>query len=236
MPATVLHTSPLDTLGRRITSGELPEGSVLTLDGIGAEFGVSRTVAREVMRMLEGLGLVRSSRRVGIVVLGMDSWQVLSPRVIEWRLEGEGRVQQLRTLTELRHAVEPLAAAGAARNASPQVRAELLTIAARMRELGEAGEGNHEEFLTLDVHMHELLLRSSGNELFGALADVVAAVLAGRTSLGLMPARPKPSALAAHEAVARAVAEGDAEAAEAAMESIVDEVQNALVANDQPGS
>ena len=40
----------------------------------------------------------------------------------------------------------------------------------------------------------------------------------------------------AHEAVARAVAEGDAEAAEAAMESIVDEVQNALVANDQPGS
>ena len=109
MPATVLHTSPLDTLGRRITSGELPEGSVLTLDGIGAEFGVSRTVAREVMRMLEGLGLVRSSRRVGIVVLGMDSWQVLSPRVIEWRLEGEGRVQQLRTLTELRHAVEPAA-------------------------------------------------------------------------------------------------------------------------------
>lgn len=233
VPAAVLHTSPLDILGRRITSGELPEGAVLTLDGIGAEFGVSRTVAREVMRMLEGHGLVRSSRRVGIVVLGMSDWQVLSPRVIGWRLEGEGRVQQLRTLTELRHAVEPLAAAGAARNANPEARAELLAIAHRIHELGEAGEADHEEFRTLDVRMHELLLRSSGNELFGALSDVVAAVISGRTVLGLMPSFPDPAGLAAHGAVARAVAAGDAEAAQAAMFVIVNEVQAALIAGDK---
>jgi len=234
VPAAVLHTNPLDTVGRRITGGELPEGAVLTLDSIGAEFGVSRTVAREVMRMLEGLGLVRSSRRVGIVVLGIDSWLVLSPRVIGWRLEGEGRVQQLRTLTELRHAVEPYAAAGAARHAGPEIRAELLTIAHRMRELGEAGEGDHEEFLALDVRLHELLLRHSGNELFGSLSEVVAAVISGRTALGLMTSTPNPEALIGHEAVARAVAAGDAEGAQAAMTAIVNEVQTALVAADQP--
>ncbi|QJW35556.1 FadR/GntR family transcriptional regulator [Cellulosimicrobium protaetiae] len=226
MATTVLHTTVLDALGRRITSGDVLPGAPLTLESIGSEFGVSRTVAREVMRLLEGLGLVRSKRRVGLVVLGMDEWNVLDPRVIRWRLEGPGRDPQLRTLTELRHAVEPLAAAGAAVHATDDERAELVAAAARMRMLGEAGD--LEEFLALDVRFHELLLRASGNEMFGALAGVVAAVLSGRTHLGLMPASPVPEALDQHEAVARAVADGDARAAEAAMAAIVGEVRAAL--------
>ncbi|WP_353708246.1 FCD domain-containing protein [Cellulosimicrobium sp. ES-005] len=226
MATTVLHTTVLDALGRRITSGDVPAGSPLTLESIGSEFGVSRTVAREVMRLLEGLGLVRSKRRVGLVVLGIEEWNVLDPRVIRWRLEGTGRDPQLRTLTELRHAVEPLAAAGAAVHATDDERAELVAAATRMRMLGEAGD--LEEFLALDVRFHELLLRSSGNEMFGALAGVVAAVLSGRTHLGLMPASPVPEALAQHEAVARAVAAGDPRAAEAAMAAIVGEVRAAL--------
>jgi DNA-binding FadR family transcriptional regulator len=224
----VLHGPVLDALGRRITGGALPAGSSLTLDGIGAEFGVSRTVAREAMRLLEGVGLVRSGPRVGIVVLPHDAWNVLDPRVIEWRLAGPGRASQLRSLTELRQAVEPLAAACTARGATAAVRDELVGIARRMRELGEAGKGDGEEFLALDIEMHELLLRSSGNELFSALADVVAVVISGRTHLGLMPAYPEPEALDAHEAVAAAVARGDGPAAEEAMARIVREVRGAL--------
>jgi DNA-binding FadR family transcriptional regulator len=229
MSSPALHSAVLDALGRSITSGDVAPGTPLTLEAIGAEHGVSRTVAREVMRLLEGLGLVRSRRRVGIVVLPMESWNVLDPRVIRWRLEGPGRDRQLRTLTELRHAVEPLAAAGAARHASPETRDELVDLATRMRVLGEHGDLT--EFLALDVRMHELVLRSSGNELFGALAGVVAAVLSGRTHLGLMPASPVPEALDQHEAVARAVAAGDPEAAEAAMAAIVGEVRRALTEN-----
>ncbi len=226
MSSPALHSAVLDALGRSITSGDLAPGTPLTLEAIGAEHGVSRTVAREVMRLLEGLGLVRSGRRVGIVVLPMESWSVLDPRVIRWRLEGPGRDAQLRSLTELRHAVEPLAAAGAARHAPAETRDELVDLATRMRVLGEHGDLT--EFLALDVRMHELVLRSSGNELFGALAGVVAAVLSGRTHLGLMPASPVPEALDQHEAVARAVAAGDPEAAEAAMAAIVGEVRRAL--------
>jgi DNA-binding FadR family transcriptional regulator len=224
----VLHSPVLDSLGRRITGGELPAGTALTLDGIGAEFDVSRTVAREAMRLLEGLGLVRSGPRVGIVVLPHDAWNVLDPKVIGWRLDGPGRASQLRSLTELRQAVEPLAAAGAARGASAAVRDELIAVAHRMRALGEAGQGDGEEFLALDIQMHTLLLRASGNELFCALADVVAVVISGRTHLGLMPAYPEPEALDAHEAVAGAVAVGDAHAAEEAMARIVREVRGAL--------
>lgn len=224
----MLHSPVLDSLGRRITGGELAAGTALTLDGIGTEFNVSRTVAREAMRLLEGLGLVRSGPRVGIVVLPHDAWNVLDPRVIAWRLDGPGRASQLRSLTELRQAVEPVAAAGAARGASAAVRDELLALARRIRALGEAGKGDGEEFLALDIQMHELLLRSSGNELFSALGDVVAVVISGRTHLGLMPAFPEPEALDAHEAVAAAVARGDERAAEEAMARIVREVRGAL--------
>lgn len=180
-----LHNSVLDTIGRQITDGELPAGHVLTLERIQQRFGVSRTVARETMRLLESIGLVVSRRRVGITVQPPSSWQVFDPRVIWWRLSGQGRDAQLRSLTELRIAVEPLAAGAAARGASAAERRRAVELAAAMRKTGEAGE--LEEFLELDIAFHALLLGASGNEMFAALIDVVAVVLRGRTTLGLMP-------------------------------------------------
>ncbi|WP_367128816.1 FadR/GntR family transcriptional regulator [Saccharothrix sp. HUAS TT1] len=227
-----LHTSVLDTIGLEITSGDLAEGRVLTLDGIQERFGVSRTVARETMRVLESMGLVTSRRRVGITVQPTSSWQVYDPRLIWWRLAGPHRDAQLRALTELRIAVEPVAAARAAWNASAKERDRLVDLAARMRQLGESGE--LEKFLEVDIAFHSLLLESGGNEMFAALQEVVAVVLSGRTTLGLMPERPVPSALDLHEEVAKAVASRHPEAAELAMRALVAEVRDAVVPVNGP--
>jgi DNA-binding FadR family transcriptional regulator len=223
----VLHDELLDGLGREIAGGSTAPGTVLTLDRIRTRFGVSRTVAREAMRLLESMRLITSRRHVGLVVRPPDEWDVYSPRLIRWRPDGPQRANQLRSLTELRIAVEPIAAGAAAAAAGAREGAELVAIAARMRQLGEAGLLS--EFLELDIEFHCRLLRASGNEMFGALTDVVAEVLRGNTEHGLMPAHPKEEALAAHEVVAAAVLAGDAEAAEAAMAHIVDEVRRALV-------
>lgn len=222
-----LHSTVLDTIGLEITCGELPAGHVLTLDRIQERFGVSRTVARETMRILESMGLVRSRRRVGITVQPAESWNVFDPRVIWWRLSGSGRDAQLRSLTELRIAVEPLAASAAARSASGEQRTHVADVAARMRTLGEAGK--LDEFMELDIAFHSLLLRASGNEMFGALADVVAVVLRGRTQLGLMPHQPVPEALDLHEEVAHAVADGRGADAEHAMRQLLAEVRDAML-------
>ena len=100
-------------------------------------------------------------------------------------------------------------------------------LADRLRSLGEAGR--LVEFLDVDVAFHSLLLRASGNSMFGALEDFVAEVLAGRTHHGLMPAHPVPAALDAHEGVAHAVRDGDPLAAERWMRELVTEVRAALV-------
>jgi DNA-binding FadR family transcriptional regulator len=232
--AEVLHSSVLDALGQEITGGVLQPGSVVTLDRIQKRFGVSRTVARETMRLLESMQLVTSKRRVGLVVRPVVEWDVFDPRVIRWRLQGSEREAQLRSLTELRAAVEPVAAGAAARYATEHDRARIVELAAQMRAHGE--DGAREVFLDLDVEFHGLLLRASRNEMFASLTGVVTEVLAGRTRHGLMPDIVRPEALVAHETVARAVHDGDAAEAERAMTAIMAEVREALsVLDDLPG-
>lgn len=227
----MLHDELLDALGRDIADGTTPPGTVLTLEQLGARFGVSRTVAREAMRMLESMRLITSRRRVGLVVRPREDWDVYAPRLIRWRLDGPQRAEQLRTLTELRIAVEPIAARAAAVAAAGDD--ELVAMTVRMRELGEAGR--LAEFMDLDIEFHARLLRASGNEMFAALTDAVAEVLRGRTEHGLMPPHPEEEALAAHEAVAAAVRDGDPVGAQDAMQRIVDEVRRALAAGAPAG-
>ncbi|MFT0848368.1 FCD domain-containing protein [Actinomycetaceae bacterium L2_0104] len=222
----LLHHNISRKLGIEIIDGEWEAGASRTLEEIQSRFNVSRTVAREASRQLESMGLLRTRRRLGLIAQGMDHWNVLDAQLIDWRLHSKGREAQVHTLTQLRLAVEPAAAESAARFASIHTRAQLLPLASEMRRTGEAGQLT--EFLAYDIEFHSLLLRSCGNELFAALSDVVAVVLQGRTELGLMPAQPKPEALAGHEAVAQAVFQGDAKAARLAMEGILQEVHEAF--------
>jgi DNA-binding FadR family transcriptional regulator len=221
-----MHERVLEAVGIAVASGSLPPGSRLTLEGLQQEYGISRTVARDTMKVLESMNLVYSRRRVGIVVQERSLWNVYDPKLVRWRLASDNRAEQYSSLTELRIAVEPIAAAGAARRASAAERAKLLSLAADLRRLGEAG--NLEGFLAADIEFHRLLLHSCGNEMFTALEGMVAEVLTSRTKQGLMPFKPRNEALQAHEDVAAAVAGGDAVRAETAMHHILDEVRNAM--------
>jgi DNA-binding FadR family transcriptional regulator len=233
-PAPVLHHEVLDQLGTRIASGAFRAGSTLTLAGLAAEFGVSRTVVREAVRVLESLGMVESKRRVGVTVQPIQSWQVLDLQVIRWRLAGPGREDQLRALTEMRMAVEPIAARLAAANASTESRLRLVELAGRLRALGEIGEGAADEYLRADIDYHCLLLEASGNEMLAALRGVITEVLSGRTALGLTPAWPAPHSLDDHETAARAVAAGDADLAERHTRAVVMEVFTELDGDEPP--
>lgn len=221
-----LHSSVLASLGTRIVEGELAAGTVITLEWLSQEFGVSRTVAREVVQVLSSLGLVESRRRTGIRVLGRECWDQLDPLVLRWRLAGSRRAEMLAQLSQLRAAIEPRAAALAATRADEAQRARVVELAGLLEETGSRGDLN--TFLEHDVEFHRLLLVASGNDLFAGLGDVVEEVLRGRTEHDLMPVQPKPEARRLHEMVADAVAAGKPELAEAAMTAICAEVLSAM--------
>lgn len=233
MAAPSMHTGVAEALGRRIAGYELVAGSVVSLASIEQEFGVSRTVAREAMRLLESLGMLTARRRVGIIVTDESEWNVLSPKVIEWRLAGPGRDAQLRTLLDLRVAVEPTAARLAAAYATDDERARLIELATRLKEMGERGLGETDEYLTTDVTFHQTLMRASGNEMLAALTGVVEAVMVGRTRLGLSPHNPVAEVLEHHETTARAIFERMPDAAEVCARSLVTRVRLELVQPDQ---
>lgn len=216
---TSLHSRAVEDIGRRIVDGRLAAGSIVLADQLAIELGVGRSVVREAVRVLQSLGLVAPVRRLGIRILPSAQWRVLDPQVITWRLATPSQGAQLRSLTELRSAVEPMAAELAASQATSADGGELLQTAASMRSVGRSGD--LAAFLELDIHFHSLVLRSSGNEMFAAMDGMVAAVLRGRTELGLMPSRPHEEALQWHVDVADAVHGGHAPAARSSMELIM---------------
>ncbi len=107
--AVPLLSHVLDEIGAEIVTGVIKTDQRFTLQDISVRFGISRTVAREAMRALEQMGMVMSSRRVGLTVLPMSEWNVFDQQVINWRLAGEkSRGPQLHSLNQVRLAIEPL--------------------------------------------------------------------------------------------------------------------------------
>ncbi|MGD9957907.1 FadR/GntR family transcriptional regulator [Nocardioides sp.] len=220
------HGIVLTALGSRIASGDLAPGQVLTLEDVGSTYAVSRSVAREAIRVLESMRLVTSRRRVGITVLPRERWNVFDPRVIRWRLDAGDRAEQLLSLSELRRGFEPVAAALAAERANAH---HCRILAAAVSDMVMHGRsGDLESYLLADKVFHRTLLEASGNEMFRALDAVVSELLTGRTHHGMMPSQPKPEAIALHDEVARAVRLQDAPAAEKAMRAIIDEAADAV--------
>jgi DNA-binding FadR family transcriptional regulator len=227
-----LHDSLLRTLGAAIVSGDYPAGQVITLDGVGAQHKMSRSVVREAVRVLESMGMVESRRRVGVTVQPAQKWNVFDPRLIRWRLESGDRTAQLLSLSELRRGFEPAAAALAARRADPH---QCRIMAAAVSDMVVHGRsGDLDAYLLADKIFHQTMLEASGNEMFRALNGVVAEVLAGRTHHGMMPDIPNPAAIDLHDEVARAIRMRDEAAAERAMRAIIDEAASAVTEEFSP--
>ncbi|MDP4332269.1 FCD domain-containing protein [Curtobacterium sp. A7_M15] len=209
----------LDGLGGAIVDGTLPTGHRDSIDGFVTRTGSSRSIVREAVRVLVGLGLLSAGRRVGLRVRPPSEWDVLDPRVVGWRLAGPDRGVVLGELRALRRAVEPVAAAAAAGRASDAShRADLEALLAAADRLAAAtGRDDAAPFLQADREIHRLVLELSGNAMYARLHRVVARALDDRAGI-----RPGVHDVGLHVRLARAVASGDADGAARAMTAIID--------------
>lgn len=221
-----LHHSVLTRIGQDLVRGQLSPGDVLSMEQLEERYGVSRTVVREVVKVLESIGVATSRRRVGVTFRPEGEWEALSPVIIHWRLSGPQRLDQLREVSELRRGVEPQAARLAAQRAGDGEIAALRAAARGMEETGP--KGDLRTYLQHDLDFHTTLLTASGNALLARLAPFVAEALTGRTDHDLMPTVPDRRAIAWHLAVVEAIAEGRPELAEDSMRLIVSEAQEAM--------
>lgn len=210
-------------VGSAIAAGDLPPGKTFTLGDLAQRWSISRTVAREVMRALEQLGMIAVSRRTGMTVLPLNNWQVYDRSVIAWRLQADGaREAQLASLNDVRLGVEPIAARAAAEKASPRERDALIKLAVRLKRLEEKPSQRVGEELETDLRFHATILEASHNEMFAALAPSLLAILKGRSIYGSRKRDPIAGTAHLHMRLARAISDGLAAAAEDLARAILD--------------
>jgi len=100
----------VDTIGRRIIAGQYEAGGRLPIEAaLCNEFGVSRSVLREAIKILMSKGLVVSKARVGTQVTSKKRWNMLDPYVLGWIIEVMPENQFLDMLFEVRLGIEPMA-------------------------------------------------------------------------------------------------------------------------------
>ncbi|WP_377590208.1 FadR/GntR family transcriptional regulator [Pseudochelatococcus lubricantis] len=169
-----LHASLLNQLGQRILRGELQPGAPLpNVEDWSAAHNVSRTVMREVIRVLAGKGMVESRPRTGTRVRPRSEWNFLDPDILAWRYGSTVDIADARALFELRRAIEPAAGELAAQRASAAQIAELKEHFALMEQYADDGE----RFAEPDLAFHQLILRMTGNELIGSLGTLTKAAV-----------------------------------------------------------
>jgi DNA-binding FadR family transcriptional regulator len=209
----------LDALGRAIVTGEYDDRRFPTEDELTARYAVSRTVTREAVKMLTAKGLLKARPRAGTMVQPPSAWSVFDPDVLRWLLERNFSLDLLRHFNELRIAIEPQAAALAARSSAEAARR---TIEAGLKRM-EAAEQGADDTLEADIAFHIAVLEASDNPFFLQFRDMVATAL--RTSIRFTNRFTGRSAdVAAHRAVLTAIEAGDPRAAHGAMAAIIDEV------------
>lgn len=229
-----LHGQVFDTLGRRIVTGEFPEGAILDVEGLETEFRVSRTVVRETLRGLATKGLLDARPRVGTFVLPRHQWNLLDTDVMRWRGDAGPSVRLQSELDELRRLIEPWASRRAATNRTDDDVAELHHQVDLMRRSHEIAtrDGSPSALpahIDADLAFHSTILRATGNELADRLVVVLEPLLRSRNEL--IPETAQSAVfLELHAAVAAAIEAGDPDEAERTTTSLLDQAASDLSA------
>jgi DNA-binding FadR family transcriptional regulator len=150
-----------EELAQRIISGAFATGDVLpTEPALGEEFGFSRTVIREAVKMLEERGLVRVEQGRGTTVQPRDAWNLLDPVVIRIALDYDRNLSLLDSLVSVRRVLEREMARAAA---SRLTEVELAALDENVEDM-ESAYGDYERFRVADHAFHTTIMRASGNE------------------------------------------------------------------------
>lgn len=218
IPGVSLTYSLLETLGQSIVVGEFEKDGFPTEAELCIRYGASRTVAREAVKMLSAKGLLSSRPRQGTRVEAVSHWNLLDPDVTRWMMEQPFSNKVYRDLTEVRMAIEPMAAFLAARRAT---RADIKAMRSGLNGMRDEA-GHHDLALLADIEFHVAILKASGNPFIIQLKELIHTALT--ISIGLTNRIAGHTAsIADHEAVLIAIENGQPEAAEKAMRAILAE-------------
>lgn len=215
-----IHSDVVRELGLRIASGEYATGDVLPRADIWAEqLGVSRTVIREVTRVLAEKGMVESRQRSGTRVRPRSEWNLVDPEVIAWQRQAGPDLQFFRDLSDVRVAIESTAARLAAARATADEVAAMRDLYARME--GEIGDPA--AYAAADLDLHAAILRATHNVLLAQLTHTISEGLVASREMTVRSPGASARSMPLHEGVVDAIAARDGDLAARRMTELVEQ-------------
>ncbi|MCT1353340.1 GntR family transcriptional regulator [Gordonia sp. p3-SID1431] len=186
-------------LQRRILTGVLPAGAVIPQAKLAAEIGVSTTPLREAIRRLSAEGMVEleAHRDARVTPVSAD---------------------EARHLYQVRENLDPLAAALAART---RTAADIAAISNAFDRLSPIASASDVDALVRHREFHRTVYRASGNPVLIDILERLWDKADRYRVIGLSHRGDSPDdrsrVTAEHRAIMEAVADGDAERADAVM-------------------
>ncbi len=221
------------SIAEDICSERYPSGSTLPRENdLCTMYGVSRTVVRESLKVLESKGLVRGKPRIGTTVCDKDDWNILDQDVLEWMGPYITGLDILSSILEARRTIEPVAAEYAAERATAQEIADLDNAWRQMRDSGD----DPESFTEADVTFHKVLLSASHNQVFRRLSSVMHAGLKYALHASNVAAQSRDEAIVVHGQLVEALRLRDRAAARDCANRMLDLAARDLAAEQRPES
>ena len=207
-------------LGRAIVCGDYGSAESFPTEAeLCLKFGVSRTAVREAVKMLSAKGLVSSKPRQGIRIMPEEDWNILDPDLLRWSLEGTPTRRVLKEFFQMRIAIEPEAAALAARFSRLDRKQAIAGALERMR----AAPSNSAESRSADLDFHIAVLYATENRFYIRMRDFIRTAL----DVSIHFTTPGPShygdTVDAHAKVYRAIDHGNSERARHSMRALIDD-------------
>ncbi len=230
LEAQPLHQGVVSQVTRQIVSGQLSPGSLLPVEPeLAEQFGVSRTVIREAVRVLVSMGLVSVRHGSGMRVRPPSDWDHLDPRILFEQVRSGGGDQVLNEILEVRRILEVEVSALAAERRTEE---DLAKMHSALRGMEEAVRDPN-AYTRLDIEFHERILAAARNRLLrDALRPVNEVLAVGRYISVRVPGGAEKS-LRGHEEIHAAIERGDAEAARDAMRRHVQQFESDIFAGSR---
>jgi DNA-binding FadR family transcriptional regulator len=221
----------VEDLGAAIVTGTYSKENPFPVEAeLSVQYGASRSILREAVKMLTAKGLLAARPRQGTWVQPESSWNLLDPDVLRWLLERKFSPALLIEFTQIRLAVEPAAAMLAATEASVKDRVALEKAIHRMI----AAERGEDEPLESDIAFHVAVLHASGNRFYAQLSELIESALRFSIRMTNRYKGVRLASVADHKKVADAILGGKADAAATAMRNLIQEALD-LIKAEQAG-
>jgi DNA-binding FadR family transcriptional regulator len=135
------------------------------------QLGVSRSILREAVKVLENKGMVQVRPRSGTRARPRADWNQLDPDILGWQCQLKPDARFLRDLCEVRLAIEPIASGFAALRASQDEIAFIRVCLARRLEI--LAVKDLEGAIDADLRYHTAVVAASHNPLFQQLNSTI---------------------------------------------------------------